>query len=871
MINYLKDVSKSTPIGMLPDVINFNNDSIESEFNNIYNSSLNRLTKSVYAPTGSVKAHFGEFVNLSAEYITVKNVDSLKNTIQSCVDEMIIENSSEHSLLKGRFSNSDIEREATEYSSQTQQTITHDAGTIYIQRSADAGYSAETLSDTISDIDSTIQDLSTKVLDNNIDINSRVDNIDLSINDLSNNINNTYAYIEDISSKLADDIIALKEHVKEAHIEVENISTRIVDVSNYLTTIDSSISNISTYTQYLADEIQSLDISTLKSYYQAGQNITITKNELETYVNINAIGYAYDTNHNFIFDNGQDDNFSNKVSNSAIGAVVSGYNSTVSGNYSHAEGQSIASGQGSHAEGNATEAKKAYAHSEGYNTLSNGDWAHAEGITTTTYGSGSHTEGQETITRGSGSHAEGYKSVAYSGQSHAEGNSTSATGSCAHSEGYITTAEGVSSHAEGNNSKARGNYAHSEGAETYANSEGSHTEGIRTQANASYGHAEGSNTIVNAYGGHAEGKETEVNGQWSHAEGQSTITNGYAAHAEGQKTIASGNFSHAEGSSTNTNANYSHAEGYNTSTNDVYTHAEGENTNAKRKGSHAEGKGTISEGYYSHSEGLDTVAHGEGSHAEGSKTLSDGNYSHSEGLGTWSYAEGSHAEGNSTIANMMYQHVSGEYNIADDSQYYVIVGNGTSDTARSNAATISKTGTIWSKEDIKCGGENQDDATYSLVDLSAVVANKVDSIISGNNVEKQISIGQATSGNSIVLSYDQQYGASSRRNASINVHDTISLGVNYSSSGLKNSSINSDITISDNNIVISVNDTGDIHTLVLDKDNIDKINYIITNYDKINYILADYWKLEALYEATAQTIQGNITFNGTTIKSIDIQ
>ena len=64
MINYLKDIKKETLIGQLPDVINSNNDSIRKEFNWMFDSSLNRLTKSVYPPTGSVKAHFGEFVNL---------------------------------------------------------------------------------------------------------------------------------------------------------------------------------------------------------------------------------------------------------------------------------------------------------------------------------------------------------------------------------------------------------------------------------------------------------------------------------------------------------------------------------------------------------------------------------------------------------------------------------------------------------------------------------------------------------------------------------------------------------------------------------------------------------------------------------------
>lgn len=91
MINYLKDIKKETLIGQLPDVINSNNESIRKEFNWIFDSSLNRLTKSVYAPTGSVKSHFGEFTNLACEYFTVKNVDSLKYSIQDSVESIINE------------------------------------------------------------------------------------------------------------------------------------------------------------------------------------------------------------------------------------------------------------------------------------------------------------------------------------------------------------------------------------------------------------------------------------------------------------------------------------------------------------------------------------------------------------------------------------------------------------------------------------------------------------------------------------------------------------------------------------------------------------------------------------------------------------
>ncbi len=92
MINTLKDLSGKMPISMLPDIINSNNESITEEFNNIYDSELNRLLKSVYTPTGEVKAHFGEFINLSAEYLTVKNPDSLKSAISPLLNDLIMQN-----------------------------------------------------------------------------------------------------------------------------------------------------------------------------------------------------------------------------------------------------------------------------------------------------------------------------------------------------------------------------------------------------------------------------------------------------------------------------------------------------------------------------------------------------------------------------------------------------------------------------------------------------------------------------------------------------------------------------------------------------------------------------------------------------------
>lgn len=158
MINYLKDIKKETLIGQLPDVINNNNDSIRKEFNWMFDSSLNRLTKSVYAPTGSVKAHFGEFVNLSCEYLTIKNEESIKNSIQSTV-ELVIADSfdpstkqlTNHNILNHRFIDSQYEG-VTDY--------THDAASIVYEKENDKYV---TVKDVLEHNDATIDSLNNRI------------------------------------------------------------------------------------------------------------------------------------------------------------------------------------------------------------------------------------------------------------------------------------------------------------------------------------------------------------------------------------------------------------------------------------------------------------------------------------------------------------------------------------------------------------------------------------------------------------------------------------------------------------------------------------------------------------------------------------
>ena len=203
----------------------------------------------------------------------------------------------------------------------------------------------------------------------------------------------------------------------------------------------------------------------------------------------------------------------------------------------------------------------------------------------------------------------------------------------------------------------------------------------------------------------AEGFNTTASGGSSHAEGDNTIASGEYSHAEGANTEASGYFAHAEGSNTTASGMNSHAEGDNTEASGHFAHAEGSETIASGDFSHAEGGMTKASGYFSHAEGESTTASGNNSHTEGSNTVAGGNNSHAEGSNTTASGDYSHAEGNNTIANGESQHVQGKYNIADETSAFII-GNGSSDNARSNAMKIDWGGNLEVAGDLKDGSGN---------------------------------------------------------------------------------------------------------------------------------------------------------------------
>ena len=438
---------------------------------------------------------------------------------------------------------------------------------------------------------------------------------------------------------------------------------------------------------------------------------------------------------------------------------------------SHAEGdKTIASGPNSHAEGNGTRATNSCAHAEGSWTTASGSCAHTEGGGTNASGNTSHAEGGGTTASGSSSHSEGGGTRATGDNSHAEGGGTHASGNSAHAEGGGTTASGPNSHAEGSGATSTGSRSHAEGNNTTAFGMDSHAEGASTNKQASVieisstttndeiitswntkkfscakgpaSHTEGKDCLALGDNAHAEGVYTNASGEGAHSEGVSikglsgdiniTTASGKGSHAEGASTTASGDYSHAEGKESSSTGVGSHAEGNSTVASGNFSHSEGGVTKATGIMSHAEGDGTIASGDCSHAEGTSTTA-GYCAHSEGIGTGATGAHSHAEGNGTKASANGAHSEGRGTIAASKYQHAQGEYNRKDaENKYAFIIGNGTSDTSRSNAFAVDWKGRIYVNNsdtgvDVLTLNQNIQiaDRIYTGTDLTAKFADEI--------------------------------------------------------------------------------------------------------------------------------------------------
>ena len=430
-----------------------------------------------------------------------------------------------------------------------------------------------------------------------------------------------------------------------------------------------------------------------------------------------------------------------------VGSYANGLNCKSTGLYSHAfgrdnlavgnsafvEGRSNKAGYCAHAEGRANSATGDYSHAEGNGVSASGQIAHAEGMGTIATGKGAHAEGHYTIASGEFAHSEGHYTTASGMFSHAEGGvektdaennkRTVASGRFAHAEGEYTTANGRTAHAEGQSTTANGAVAHAEGGYTEALGQFSHAEGLGTTASKNYQHVQGKYNIkddtVNGYAhilGNGNSDTTRSNAHTIDWDGNAWFAGDVYIKGSNQTT---GSTKLATTTEINNAINTAKTTHYVTAGQKAGTAlgskatAEGGDTTASGTRSHAEGSNTVASGVTSHAEGENTKAKGAAAHAEGYDTEA-AYHAHAEGDTTKANAQGSHAEGIGTVAYQNGQHVEGRFNDYESDiykKYIHVVGNGTSDTERSNAHTIDLNGNAWFAGNITVGNDKKELAT----------------------------------------------------------------------------------------------------------------------------------------------------------------
>lgn len=228
-----------------------------------------------------------------------------------------------------------------------------------------------------------------------------------------------------------------------------------------------------------------------------------------------------------------------------------------------------------------------------------------------------------------------------------------------------------------------------------------------------------------------QGRDTKAVGWYSHAEGDSTTASGARSHAEGHWTEAIGGGSHSEGE-------YTQARGDS-------SHAEGNKTIASTYCQRVSGRYNIYEDQYR----INITENSTRWFSSGFKKFYRSNaWTFDTKTGLYSLVDPEECSFSDITANGMYYIINDDS--SDTSMYYLtslkstnssgktynctsygiinqvydygtyahIVGNGTSDTKRSNAHTLDWKGNAWFAGDVYVGstsGTNKDDGSVRLV------------------------------------------------------------------------------------------------------------------------------------------------------------
>lgn len=200
---------------------------------------------------------------------------------------------------------------------------------------------------------------------------------------------------------------------------------------------------------------------------------------------------------------------------------------------------------------------------------------------------------------------------------------------------------------------------------------------------------EGKYSIIVGSTNNTHGKNNCAIGESNSTQRNNAVAFNYRCHAweggfaQGAETYSSGSYSHSEGDGTAARGNYSHAEGYST----YQAHGVLDLNSTPTFINLLENRLSTTRPY--------SLAFGKASHAEGKDTVAIHEYTHTEGIGTIAWQ----------LSNNSPQHVEGKYNAVDKegtTNYLHIIGNGTSETNRSNAYTLDVDGNAYYAGTITC-------------------------------------------------------------------------------------------------------------------------------------------------------------------------
>lgn len=230
-------------------------------------------------------------------------------------------------------------------------------------------------------------------------------------------------------------------------------------------------------------------------------------------------------------------------------------------------------------------------------------------------------------------------------------------------------------------------------------------------------------------------------GNQSTIQGDSTKATGYSSHAEGYYTEALGRSSHAEGSYTTASGETSHAEGYCTEAFGSSSHAEGDHTVASNKNMHTSGKYNVIEPRYK-------IYYRTGNYFfnKNAEYYCSDTYTLNQKTGKFTLNNAikkifTQCMGKYVSMDSVSENIDGVFKVLstasgstanyypcnyyysktlanDIGTYSHIVGNGTSDTERSNAYTLDWEGNAWFAGDVyvhSTSGTNKDDGSVRLV------------------------------------------------------------------------------------------------------------------------------------------------------------